>query len=217
MTGDYLPGYGRSGAQRRTTAQATAQPATTSRVVTRVPASGISRVAGGAPGQGGGANGGWMGYLRNARPVAGSNNIDAGRLGAGGVSWAAVRPAQISTGDVLKELESQALSELGLGGRLSEQEERSAQQAARGAFAARGMAMGNPAVAAEVLARDEFARARQAERRAFAGGVSEMAQRQDMAQAELDQGGGDRECAGAVAGAACECAGSDPGGDCEPG
>jgi hypothetical protein len=98
-----------------------------------------------------------------------------------------VRPAEIGTNDILKELEAQALTEVGLGGQLSAQEERDAQQAARGAFASRGMAYGNPAVAAEILGRDQFARQRQAERRAFAGGISGMLQQRDQEQAQLDQ------------------------------
>jgi hypothetical protein len=103
------------------------------------------------------------------------------------VSWAAVRPAQVETNDVLSRLEQMAQEDLTLGGSLTGQEERDAQQSARGAFAARGMAMGNPAVAAEVLNRDAYSRQRLGERRAFAGGVSEMLQREDLAQADLDQ------------------------------
>jgi hypothetical protein len=103
------------------------------------------------------------------------------------VSWAAVRPAQVETNEILKRLAGLAEEDLALGGSLTGQETRDAQQSARGAFASRGMAMGNAAVAAEVLNRDAYARQRQGERRAFAGGVSEMLQQEDMAQAEMDQ------------------------------
>jgi hypothetical protein len=72
------------------------------------------------------------------------------------------------------ELKRQGLAELKLGGQLSPEEQRGAQQAARAAWSARGMATGTPAAIAEVLNRQSFADARQAGRRAFAGGVDTM-------------------------------------------
>jgi hypothetical protein len=184
MVGDYLPGYGaQRGATRQTVAQATttASSPTVRRTTTVAPMrAGTGQVA--APMRGVGS----FGYLQRANPL-GVNAMDAGRLGVGGISWNAVAPAEAGKDDVLRELESQAMRELGLGGQLSAQEERQAQQAARGAFAARGMAFGNPAVAAEVLGRDEFSRQRLGERRAFAGGISTMLQGIEKQNADLEQ------------------------------
>ena len=58
-----------------------------------------------------------------------------------------------------------------MGGALTAEDTRGAQQAARAAFSARGMATGQSGALAEVLNRDSFARARQNERRGFASGV----------------------------------------------
>jgi len=84
---------------------------------------------------------------------------------------------------ILTELNRQAQQDLSLGGYLSGGEQRAASQAARAAYAARGMAYGTPAAVAEVLARDQFARQRQDQRRTFAGGVEEM----NQAQAQANQ------------------------------
>jgi hypothetical protein len=67
-------------------------------------------------------------------------------------------------------LDRMAQQELELGGRLTPEEERMAQQSARGAYAARGQAMANPAALAEVLQRDSMARARLRERQGIAAG-----------------------------------------------
>lgn len=83
--------------------------------------------------------------------------------------------------DLNAELESQALADLRLGGTLSEQEQRDAEQAARGAWAARGLAHSNGAVGAEILARDSASRARRDSRRSFAGGVSNLVMSEDEA------------------------------------
>lgn len=72
------------------------------------------------------------------------------------------------------ELANQAQQELALGRSLSPEQQRDATQSARAAFAARGMATGNPAIGAELLMRDRFADARQQQRRQFAGGVAEL-------------------------------------------
>jgi hypothetical protein len=102
----------------------------------------------------------------------------------GDVKATAVDPFSVADRDVLRELEQQAEAELALGGRLSAQEERQAQQAARAAFAARGMAHGNPAAVAEVMARDQYARQRQGDRRTFAQGIASMLSANDQAEAE---------------------------------
>lgn len=76
--------------------------------------------------------------------------------------------------DIETELRSQAMSDLRLGRGLSQQEIRDAQQAARAAYSARGLATGPSAAIGEVLARDALGREREAERRAFASGVESL-------------------------------------------
>jgi hypothetical protein len=72
---------------------------------------------------------------------------------------------------ILGQLEKQASADLSLGRSLSAEQEREAAQSARAGMAARGLGVGNSALAAEVLNRDRFATQREAERRAFAGQV----------------------------------------------
>lgn len=72
------------------------------------------------------------------------------------------------------EIQRQATEELALGRSLSPEQERAAQQSARSAFAARGMATGNAASAAEILNRDAMATARQDQRRQFALGANQL-------------------------------------------
>jgi hypothetical protein len=71
--------------------------------------------------------------------------------------------------EISRLLNQQALEQLKLGGRLSPEDERFAQQAAREAYAARGMVMGDSASLAEVLNRDSLARQRLQQAQAFAG------------------------------------------------
>ncbi|NBO19614.1 MAG: hypothetical protein EBV03_10415 [Proteobacteria bacterium] len=72
------------------------------------------------------------------------------------------------------QLEDQALGDLRLGGTLTPEDERMAQQSARGAFASRGMLYSNPAAVAEVLGRQQFADARRGDRRNFAIQVDQL-------------------------------------------
>lgn len=64
-------------------------------------------------------------------------------------------------------LNDSALSQLNLGGSLSADDERAAQQSARAAYSARGLVSGRPAATAEVLNRDALSRQRQQERQNF--------------------------------------------------
>jgi hypothetical protein len=73
-------------------------------------------------------------------------------------------------------MEQQAYDDLALRGQLTPEEERLAQQSARGAFAARGMSYGNPAAVAEVLNRQQFAQAREGTRRQFGLAVEGIGQ-----------------------------------------
>jgi len=76
--------------------------------------------------------------------------------------------------DIERELQRQATSELALGRALSPEQERQAAQQARAGMSARGLGVGNAALAAEVLNRDSYASQREAERRNFAGSTNQM-------------------------------------------
>lgn len=72
------------------------------------------------------------------------------------------------------EIQRQAEQELALGRSLTPEQEREAQQSARAAFAARGMATGNAAAGAEILNRDAYGQARLDQRRQFALGANQL-------------------------------------------
>jgi hypothetical protein len=76
--------------------------------------------------------------------------------------------------DIERELGSQALRDLQLGRALSPEQERQAAQQARAGMSARGLGVGNAALAAEILNRDAYASQREAERRNFAGSTNQM-------------------------------------------
>lgn len=69
------------------------------------------------------------------------------------------------------QLRDQASNDLALGRSLSAEQNRDATQSARAGYAARGLGLGQSAMAAELLNRDRFGTQREAERRAFAGNV----------------------------------------------
>jgi len=73
--------------------------------------------------------------------------------------------------EISKQLNAAALADLQLGRSLSPEQERAATQAARAGMSARGLGVGNAALAAEVLNRDAYASQREAQRRTFAGAV----------------------------------------------
>jgi hypothetical protein len=74
-------------------------------------------------------------------------------------------------GGLAGQLRAQAQNDMALGRSLSSEQSRDAIQSARSGAAARGMATGNSALAAELLNRDRYATQRQNDRRAFASGV----------------------------------------------
>jgi hypothetical protein len=76
--------------------------------------------------------------------------------------------------DIERELQRQAEGDLALGRSLSAEQERAATQQARAGMSARGLGTGTGALAAEVLNRDAYASAREAERRNFAGSTNQM-------------------------------------------
>jgi hypothetical protein len=69
------------------------------------------------------------------------------------------------------QLRDQASNDLSLGRSLSAEQSRDAIQSSRAASSARGLGLGQSAMAAELLNRDRFATARENERRTFAGNV----------------------------------------------
>lgn len=111
-----------------------------------------------------------LGLLQGLNPnMYGSLNAANTRAGTAG------QPSDIQT-----TLEQQARQGLALGGGLSAEDTRNAQQAAREAWGARGLVNSRGAVAEEVLNRDSLSRQRLAERQALASAVDQQgfAQRQ---------------------------------------
>ncbi len=75
---------------------------------------------------------------------------------------------------LMQTLDDQAYADLQMGGQLSSQEVRQAEQQARAAMGARGLMMGNQGALAEVLNRQGFTDARRNQRRQFAMGVEQL-------------------------------------------
>lgn len=76
--------------------------------------------------------------------------------------------------DIERELQAQAMRDLQLGRSLTPEQERQATQQARAGMSARGLGVGNAALAAEILNRDAYSSQREAERRNFAGATNQM-------------------------------------------
>lgn len=85
-----------------------------------------------------------------------------------------VRAAQVGAGALGDTLMSRAMERAASDGRLSAEATRDAVQSARQGMAARGMATGGAGLAAELLNRDRFSRARMAEDLAFAQGIQDQ-------------------------------------------
>lgn len=107
-----------------------------------------------------------------------AQQIQAARLGDFGranavnaANVANIRAGQVGMGQLGGNLMQQALQKSLSDGSLNAQGTRDAIQSARQGFAARGLATGNASLAAELLNRDRYARARQFEDLQFAGGV----------------------------------------------
>ena len=83
--------------------------------------------------------------------------------------------SQMGATDIEREQQRQALADLRLGGQLSADESRTANQAARAAFAARGLGRGQNAAIAEVMNREQYANSRRDQRRAYASAVDGQA------------------------------------------
>jgi hypothetical protein len=106
-----------------------------------------------------------------------SRDIQSARLGqiadirAQQAAAAQARAQQTGVSSLGGQLQQTAAARLALGGRLSEEATRDAIQSARAGMAARGMATGNSALAAELLNRDRYSQARFLENAGFATGV----------------------------------------------
>jgi len=116
-----------------------------------------------------------MAMGQRADQVGGPSNIR--EIGAPSVSAiradrvADVASQDVGAGSLGGALIQQAMERAQSGGRLSAEAARDATQAARAGMAARGMATGNAGLAAEMLNRDRFARARREEDNAFASSI----------------------------------------------
>jgi hypothetical protein len=90
---------------------------------------------------------------------------------------------QLGTTDpLLSQMQGMAQQGLALGSSLSQEQINNATQAARAGYSARGLVQSNPAVAAEVLARDQYGQQLLASRQQFAGGVQQMGQAENQQQ-----------------------------------
>ena len=99
---------------------------------------------------------------------------ELGSLARSTTDLAATSAQDLQGTDIERQLQSQAEGDLALGRSLSPEQERAATQQARVGMSARGLGTGTGALAAEVLNRDAYATARQAERRNFAGNTNQM-------------------------------------------
>jgi hypothetical protein len=90
---------------------------------------------------------------------------------------------QLGTTDpLLGQMQGMASQGLALGSSLSPEQIANATQQARAAYSARGLVQSNPAVAAEVLNRDQYGQQLLAQRQQFAGGVQQMGQAENQQQ-----------------------------------
>lgn len=122
----------------------------------------------------------------NAPTIGQPGNVNAPGSDLG-LNTAAQRLGTTGPGPIQQTLEQQATRDLALGRGLSGEDTRMAQQAAREAWADRGLIDSKGAVAEEVLNRDQISRQRERERQGFAAAVDQtgFAQRQQGLQSAL--------------------------------
>jgi hypothetical protein len=87
-----------------------------------------------------------------------------------------------TTDPLLAQMQGMAQQGLTLGAGLSPEQIANATQQARAAYSARGLAQSNPAIAAEILSRDQYGQQLLAGRQQFAGGVQQMGQQETQQQ-----------------------------------
>ncbi len=92
---------------------------------------------------------------------------------------------ELGASKIEQNLNAQALGDLALGGRLSADDTRESQQAARAGMQARGLQRGQGAAVAEVLNRQQFSEGRLNQRRAFASGVDAQTQARKAGDASI--------------------------------
>jgi hypothetical protein len=100
------------------------------------------------------------------------DNVSSNNIRASAAERGLMREAR--GGGLLGQLEGQAANDLALGRSLSAEQSRDAAQSSRAAASARGLGLGQSAMATELLNRDRFASQREAERRGFASNVAQQ-------------------------------------------
>lgn len=113
-----------------------------------------------------------VGYLRGVRGPAqrsGLENINQRLV----QQYIGAMPGMRQATDIAG---ARAVEELAAGRGLTPEEERISQQAARSAYASRGMALGGQSIAAEILGREQYANQRMQQRLATAGALQGMVQ-----------------------------------------
>ena len=119
-------------------------------------------------------NGKVIGMERKQVGMSEGNQQTADAMAAIRRSMALYSTADADPTSIERSLYDSAERDLALGRSLSAEDERAAQQSARGAFAARGMGTGLGSSAAEILSRQSFADQREAERRNFAASANNL-------------------------------------------
>jgi hypothetical protein len=114
------------------------------------------------------------GFERKQVGMSEGNQQTADAMAAIRRSMALYRTEDAEPTSIERSLYDSAERDLSLGRSLSAEDERAAQQAARTAFAARGMGAGLGSSAAEILSRQSMADQREAERRNFASAANNL-------------------------------------------
>ena len=111
--------------------------------------------------------------LSSSPELRAANNAMTARLG------------ELGPSGIESALTQQAQSELSMGGQLTNDQRREADQSVRAALSARGMAGGTAGAVSEVLNRQGMSDARLQQRRQFAGGVDSMTQQRKSGDAAI--------------------------------
>jgi hypothetical protein len=119
-------------------------------------------------------NGKVIGMERKQTGMSEGNQQTADAMAAIRRSMSLYSTADADPTSIERSLYDSAERDLALGRSLSAEDQRNAQQAARGAFAARGLGTGLGSSAAEILSRQSMADQREAERRNFAASANNL-------------------------------------------
>ena len=136
------------------------------------PVANVQAASMGAPEQVSGTRVSGVGPMQGAR-VGRVQDVRSQDIQASAAERALMREA--TGGGLIGQLQNQASTDLSLGRSLSAEQSRDAIQSARAGYAARGLGLGQSALAAEMLNRDRYATQRQNERRVFASNVAQQA------------------------------------------